>query len=476
MKSHRSIRWMLIMWNMLLLAAVLITLLFLHYHLQRTSAINRIDATLQSTLIEVLPTVAPPDARRTGFQSRFDRPPPDHELPNLGPQNDEVSMLETETQQFLEQLPDDNLYLMAWDPEGRLTHHIGQTPEVQYTDYEQLTEDRMYIVRQGARELVTRHPTGALVVIGKPLDEVSRQLRNLRGYLILIGGGIFLLGFGGGRIMIGRALKPIREISRTAEEISAGAHSRRIELADAPKELESLAGTLNRSFDHLDAAIENQKRFSADASHELRTPIAVVLAQTQAGLKKVRTPAEYQLILEACLRAGTRMKSMADSLLDLTRIDGKEAPLNKTVQSLNNIVFQTVEDAAFLSDLHPVDFHSVETSLNADVDETRIQQILMNLIRNAILHNPDGCPIHVALTPRNGFAEITISDEGSGIPEDSLARIFERFYRADQSRSREQGGAGLGLSIVKSLVEAHGGKIDVHNDGGAVFTIRIPLA
>ncbi|QBG49161.1 HAMP domain-containing histidine kinase [Verrucomicrobia bacterium S94] len=475
MKAHRSIRWMLIMWNMLLLAAVLITLLSLHYHLQRKSAIGRIDTELQESLIEILPAVAPPDKRRPDFQSPIDRPPPDRETQFDRPTREAVSP-EDKAAPDPDQLQDKNLYLAVWDPEGHPTHQIGSIPNVQYAFYAQQNSDRIYITHQNARELITRHPSGALVVIGRPLAEVRHQLRYLRGYLILIGCSIFLLGYSGGRYIISRALKPILEISRTAEEISAGAHSRRIKLADAPEELESLAGTLNRSFDHLDDAIENQKRFSADASHELRTPIAVVLAQTQAGLKKVRTPDEYQSILKACQRAGIRMKSMADSLLDLTRIDGKEAPLNKTVQPLNPVIAQAVEDAARLSDLHPIDLQTPESALNADVDETRIQQILMNLIRNAIQHNPTGCPIHVMLTQSGDHAVITVSDEGDGIPPDSLPHVFERFYRADKSRSREQGGAGLGLSIVKSLVEAHRGTIQGHNSNGAVFTILLPLA
>lgn len=484
MKPYRSIRWMLTMWNMLLLAAVLVTLLSLHYHLQRKTFMSRIDTELQNALFEALPSVAPPDSRRPEFQPRFDRPPRDDEAPGREPPahgpryespDSDAPMKQLEAEQFLEELPENNLYLLAWDPEGNPTHRIGAVPDAQYSDYPQQTAERTYLLRPNVRELVTYHPSGALVVIGRPLTEVNLQLRNLRGYLILIGCGIFLLGYSGGRCMISRALKPIKEISKTAEEISAGAHSQRIELADAPEELEGLASTLNRSFDHLDDAIENQKRFSADASHELRTPIAVVLAQSQVGLKRERSVPEYRSILEACNRAGERMKTMADSLLDLTRIDGNETPLNNREVSLNPLVAQAVSDAAHLSDQHPVDFQALEKPLRASVDENRIHQVLMNLMRNAIQHNPDGCAIHVSLKQEGAVAQITVADEGAGIPDESLPHVFERFYRADKSRSREQGGAGLGLSIVQSLVEAHGGKIYVHNDGGAVFTIQLPL-
>ncbi len=503
MRPSHSIRWALILWNMLLLAVVLVTLLSVHYHVSRKTAFAEIDSNLQGSVIKVLPYLVPPEGHR-GFQPQREGQPPydgqppfdgqprhDGLRPLDGPprefipagNNDDRSAFPAEilsaldsAEDYLNSLIEENFYLIGWNKDGTQEYVYGTAPaDVQLADYALGDKEQLFASRNGSRELASLHPSGRLFVIGRPMEDVLHELRVLSGYLILIGTAILLTGFFAGRWIIDRALQPIHTISETAEEIAAGAHSRRIELAAAPEELESLASTLNSSFDHLDHALENQKRFSADASHELRTPIAVVLAQTQVGLKRERSTKEYKGILEACYRAGTRMKTMADTLLELTRIDGNESPLNLTEQPLNSIVAQTVSDASNLSDQHPISFKAPNEPVQAKVDENRIHQILMNLMRNAIQHNPDGCAIHVSLEQHTGAAVISVADEGSGIPAESLPHVFERFYRADKSRSREQGGAGLGLSIVQSLVEAHGGTIEVRNEDGAVFTIRLPL-
>lgn len=465
MNPYRSIRWLLIMWNMLLLAVVLATLLSLHYHLQRKSTIAQIDTTLQNALMIILPFVAPPNG-----------PPPDLRFPPAGPPP-KSALPSEDAQEFLKNLDPENLYISIWNQNGTCIDRYGHVPNVDKGAYFDEPVDQHFIMHKDYRELITHSPSGTLIVVGRPMADINLQLKHVRGYLILIGCGIFLLGYFGGRYMIIKALQPIREISKTAEEIAGGDHSQRIELASAPEELAGLALTLNNSFNHLDIALENQKRFSADASHELRTPIAVVLAQTQAALKRDRSNDEYKAVLEACQRAAQRMRNMADGLLDLTRIDGNETAPVKKIQPLNGIISLATKDASGLSELHPIDFQGLDELLSVEIDQERIHQILMNLIRNAIQHNPAGCAIHVLLKRSEQTALITVADEGSGIPQESLPHIFERFYRADKSRSREQGGVGLGLSIVKSLVDAHGGTIQATStcEKGTTFTIKLPL-
>jgi two-component system OmpR family sensor kinase len=313
-----------------------------------------------------------------------------------------------------------------------------------------------------------------LIVLGRPLTEVYAALSVTRFYLIAIGGAVLLVGFVGGLLITGRALRPIGKISDTAKTIAEGNHQQRIELSDAPEELAGLADTLNNTFAHLNESIETQKRFSADASHELRTPIAVVIAQAEAALKRERTPEEYQTVLNACLRSGRRMKSLANSLLELTRLSGAGFELSKERCDLNEVLAGAVDSASLLSEKHPVVFQGLEKPLEANVDRDRIHQVVMNLISNAIQHNPQGCEIAVSLK-QGGIIEI--ADNGIGIPEESLPHIFDRFYRVDKSRTREQGGAGLGLSIAQSLVEAHNGTISASSmaGSGATFTIKLPL-
>ncbi len=489
MKLFKSIRWRLLVWQMILLAGVLLTLLTLHYQLKKRDLIAAVDAELQEALMVVMPGIAPPQGDpqlgmpppRDDMRFPNDRPPPRQRLPQLERPVDE------KTTEFLAELEQHDLYLAVQDARG--IERYGQVPESLANDMPKAAEQTQKVIRDGNRELIQSHQKN-VIVLGRPLTEVYAKLSATRLYLIGIGGAVLAIGFMGGLLIIGRALRPIQKISDTAKTIAEGDHQQRIELSDAPEELSGLADTLNNTFDHLHESIENQKRFSADASHELRTPIAVVIAQTEAALKRNRSPEEYKEVLNACLRAGRRMKSMANSLLELTRLSTTGFELFKERYDLNTILTDAVDSASLLSKKHSIDFQclpvlpvlsNVEGSevegrkpLEVDVDSDRIHQVMMNLISNAMQHNPQGCEITIRL--KEGRI-IEIVDNGIGIPEEHLPHIFERFYRVDKSRSREQGGAGLGLSIVQSLVEAHGGTIAVASVPtlGTTFTITLPL-
>ncbi len=465
---------------MLLLAGVLGTLLPLHYHLKKKELIAGIDKQLQQELVLVLPTVAPPRNEPLRME-------PNEQGSMNGPFTARDDMRQTavrtpiikEGKTYLDGLAAQGRYVVIIDPRGVERNRYGAVPAGRsFSDYVRHPEEQGLISRNDFRELVKRQPGGLAIVMGYPLAPLNKTMADTRLQLILVGLSIMLIGFFGGLLIIGKAIHPIREISRTAEQIASGERSSRIQLADAPDELAGMAHTLNETFDHLDEAIETQKRFSADASHELRTPIAVVIAQTQAALKRDRTTEEYKTVLEACLRAGQRMKTMANSLLTLTRIDSRENALSKIRCDLNTVLSGAVDSASLLSAKHPVDFKGTDKPLMAEIDRERIHQIVTNLLANAVQHNPQGCPLCVFLREDGDTAAIDIADQGTGIPEEHLPHIFERFYRVDKSRSREQGGAGLGLSIVQSLVEAHGGQISVQSEPGhgTTFTITLPLS
>jgi heavy metal sensor kinase len=469
MKYFKSIKWKLLVWQTLLLAGVLVTLMSLHYQLHKRDLIAAVDSELQEYLMEVLPSVAPTQrvadaGRRQGAALPL---PPRKIQQSAG----------NPGMEFLDELETSGFYFISKGPQGTQMH--GQVPQSLIDNMPDPASGSQKITRDGYRELIHPHRQG-LIVIGHSLHDVYAETAILLGRLISVGGAVLLAGFAIGWLIIRRALRPIRTISDTAKTIAGGRHDQRIELSDAPDELASLAQTLNRSFDHLNEAIEIQRRFSADASHELRTPVAVVIAQAEAALKRERTAEEYQNVLHACLRAGQRMKSMANSLLELTRIDDANAALQKTACDLNAIVADAVDSASLLSEKHPIRFQGLEPGktglpkLEARMDAERLHQVINNLVANAVQHNPDGCDIDIRLT-KEGVIEI--SDNGIGIPPESLPHIFERFYRVDPSRSREFGGAGLGLSIVKRLIEAHGGQITAASEPGwkTTFTITLPL-
>ncbi len=468
---------------MVLLAGVLVLLLTLHYQLRKRELIAELDVSLQEALLAAMPLLVP---LQQGLEPIVrNRPRPGMRPPRRGrpffegkpclcqqpPKRGMISEYE-----LLNQLEKRNLYLIAKWRSG--VKHYGEAPQNLETEITNIAlKEPRWIVHNRNRLLLHPHPE-MLIISGSSLDEIYVELAHTRIWLAAIGGAVLGIGFVVGMFITGRSLRPIRQISKIAETIAKGEYNRRIELSAAPNELASLAGTLNNTFDHLNESIEAQKRFTADASHELRTPIAVVIAQTEAALQRDRTADEYRRVLEACLRAGRRMKTLAGSLLELTRIS--EPGLSPTITrcDLNDLLTETVNSAADLSEKHPVDFCGPETATTVEIDRDLIGQAVLNLLANAIQHNPDGCALHVALQIQNGNAVIQVIDEGVGIAAKHLQHIFERFYRVDKSRSRAQGGAGLGLSIVQGLVESHGGtvKADSQPGHGTTFTIRLPLA
>jgi heavy metal sensor kinase len=483
MKLFKSIRWQLIFWQLLLLAGVLVTLLSLYYHLHRKDLIAATDQKLQLNLMFVMPSLSPGITR-----GRADRPRREHQdgatdrhHPGdnfIPPSRNPRYSPGQQALQIEERIEEQGMYVASWYMDGRKNKFIGDVPEsLAFDDYrlKQIREPMLF-ERDGNREIVFIHAGSVCVVLGEPLSHVEAMLRTLLVQLVLIGSGVLAVGFVGGWIITRRVLRPVKEISETAQMIAGGNSNQRIQLSDAPLEMADLSKALNSSFDHLDESIQLQKQFSADASHELRTPIAVVIAQCQAALKRDRSTDEYKSVLNACLRAGERMKSMANSLLELTRIDSQGMSMTKVLCCLDEVVQEAAEEADLLSPKHSVTY-TAEGPVGAYIDRHRMHQIILNLLNNAVLHNPEGCPVHVDLRKADDMAQIRISDEGEGIPPEALPHIFDRFYRVDKSRSRAHGGTGLGLCIVKKLVEAHSGHISVESvqGRGTLFTIKLPF-
>jgi heavy metal sensor kinase len=303
-------------------------------------------------------------------------------------------------------------------------------------------------------------------------------LRHLALLLTAIGAGVLVIGLAGGWLVSLRAVRPIRAITAVAQEISATNLSRRIPAAEVQSELGSLAIVLNEMFARIDAAFQQQVRFTADASHELRTPLSVIHTHVQLALSRERSADEYRKTIETCQRASSRMKDLVDSLLLLAGADAGRLTLNRQRADLRVVVENCVamvgplaeaKGVVIEADLHP-------TELTADV--SRITQVTTNLLTNAIRYNRKEGHVRVSVDMNGPDALLTISDTGLGIPVESQPHIFERFYRVDKARSREEGGSGLGLAICKTIVEAHGGTITFHSEvgQGTTFVVRLPPA
>jgi heavy metal sensor kinase len=281
---------------------------------------------------------------------------------------------------------------------------------------------------------------------------------------------------GGGWWLVNRSLRPISEISTTAAKIASGDLSQRISLAEAESELGQLAAVLNSTFARLETAFAQQKQFASDAAHELRTPVAVMLTQTQTALNRERDAESYRQTVEACQRAAQRMRRLIESLLELARFDAGQEVLKRLRFDFSKTVADSVELVQALAEEKRVKMASDLAPLEITGDSERLAQVVTNLLTNAIQHNQPGGEVRVKLDAQGGLAVLEISDTGKGIAPEDLPRVFERFYRADPSRTGN-GNSGLGLAIGKAIVEAHGGTIEVASElgSGAVFTVRLPV-
>lgn len=329
--------------------------------------------------------------------------------------------------------------------------------------------------RGNFREVIVEGPEQTRVLVGRTIAHETAELNKLFWALSITGASVFAVGLVGGWWLSGRAVKPIEKMSKTAASISAKNLSQRIDVADVDSELAALGNVLNAMFERLQAAIDDQMRFTADASHELRTPLSVIFTHAEVALNRVRTADDYRETLETCLRAARRMKLLVEDLLVLARADAGKLQL----RMVNVDLKQMLEDCAAMLAPMAAERHvkvcvsGSKTTVKGDPD--RLSQLVTNLMTNAIAYNVEGGKVTAETSTIGQDIVMTIADTGVGISPNDLPHIFERFYRIDKARSRSTGGNGLGLAICKSIVEAHGGTIEVSSrvGTGTTFTTRL---
>jgi heavy metal sensor kinase len=329
---------------------------------------------------------------------------------------------------------------------------------------------------EGRRELTVPAANGATVLVGRDITDLQRDRWALFWDVLLAGVLTLAVAIFGGWFVAGRALAPIKRITKTARAMSAGDLNARIAVESTESELEQVASTLNGAFDRLRLAVEEQRRFMADASHELRTPLSVLRAETEWALDRDRSQQQYKDSLTVCRRAAHRMQDIAERLLTLVRAEVARDP-----QELTPVAMRTLIDdiAAWLAPM--AQERDVRLTVDGDPftvngDPEQLREALNNVVANAILYNKAGGSVTITTRETNGVARIEVADTGIGIPADALSRVFDRFYRVDKARSREAGGSGLGLSIARTIFVAHGGDITCTSEPGvgSVFVISLP--
>lgn len=342
-----------------------------------------------------------------------------------------------------------------------------------------LVDDRPAIVRTGTvLSLVGSTPPGEIISITRSIAPELATLRRSGWQLAGAGTAVMILGLAGGWWAAGRSLRPIATISATAARLSAGNLGERLSVEDTQNELGHLAAILNEMLGRLDTSFTQQTRFISDAAHELRTPVSVMLTQTQTALRRERPAEEYRQSLEACQRAATRMRQLIESLLALARLDAGDQPMKRLRFDLARAAAEQIELLTPLAAARNITIRHDLDPLPMEGDPDYLTLVTANLLTNAIHYNRDGGGITLTVKTDGGAAVLTVTDTGEGIPETALAHIFDRFYRADQSRSLPAGRTGLGLAITKSIVEAHQGTITVLSTPGTgtTFTVRLPPA
>ncbi len=462
MKTHpfQSIRWRLQLWHGLLLFAALVALWFAALYLAVERRRLQADERVAAAMSGLMPAV---NARTIDAKTARDLRLPERVRAQFGP-------------------PEDGLcYFLVWHSDGTVlarSEHAGTAPPetsawpaVATSETGPREETRTSGTR---RERLRQTVRGLYVLVGTDTArDTAAALRETAklGFVAVI---VLALNLAGGWWIVGRALRPVVAITRTANMIADGDLSERINTRDTASELGALAQVLNRTFSRLQESFARQARFTADASHELRTPVAVILAESRGTLSRPRDPAAYQDALNVCAETAAGMGKLIDALLQLARLDSGEHLPQRTRTALAPLIATAIEPLR----TGRVQLTTALDEVHALVDPDLMRQVVVNLVCNAIEYTPDGGTVSLEL--RGGDLDtpalLRISDTGCGIPPEHLPHLFDRFHRVDPARTDRH--FGLGLSIVKAIADAHGATLEIQSTPGlgSTCTLRIPAA
>ena len=316
-----------------------------------------------------------------------------------------------------------------------------------------------------------------IVQVASSLEDVEKALKTLLLILSITIPSALAVASVGGHFLANRALRPVNEVTNTARAITSHNLNKRIRIEKVKDEIGHLAETFNEMISRLDQSFRKIRQFSADASHELKTPLTVLKGEIEVALRRARTEGEYKKILSSNLEEINNMTKIVDDLLLLSRADTGEVPLAKTRIDLSEFLADMQVQAQVLATSKSIDvyFHNSQ-KIYALADPLRLKSMMLNLIENGIKYSSPGGRIDITLEKENDTAIITVRDHGIGIPQEALPHIFDRFFRVDKARSRKEGGSGLGLSICKWIAEAHSGTISAKSElgRGSDFVVRIP--
>jgi heavy metal sensor kinase len=368
--------------------------------------------------------------------------------------------------------PDDTILLPS--PARRLFTENAPEGTARYTN--RTIDGRPYRVLASRIEVYGRQYD---VHVAGPLNEVSGVAREFRNLLFLLIPVVLLSACGGGYWISRRALKPVDEITSVAKSISVQNLSERLAVPQTGDELQRMSEAWNELLDRLEGAVERIKQFTADASHELRTPIALIRTTAELALRRPRPAAEYQHALLEIQREAERMTELAESLLVLARSDAKVQKIELAPVDLNEIVEEVCRQTEPIAKSRGVILarDTVPNRAVVRADAAAMNRLLLALADNALKHTSEGDRVTISTRQAEGGILLSVRDTGEGIPQADLPHVFERFFRVDAARGHDSG-AGLGLAIAQSIAAAHGTTIAVESVAGAgsEFQLVVPNA
>ena len=325
---------------------------------------------------------------------------------------------------------------------------------------------------------ITSHGLTFLVQLGTPTGEIHETLGAFRRYLLWLAPLVLVIAALGGNWLSHRALTPVDALTRSARAINVTNLSQRLEQPNTGDELQRLSETLNQMLARIESAVQRITEFTADASHELRTPVALIRAEAEVALGRSRSEEEYRSALQHVLSESERMTQLLEQLLSLVRADSGAATLQMTELDLSVLAREaaqswqkvaTAQGQRLTASIppHPIPIHG---------DGAALRRLLDVLLDNAIKYTSPPGAITLTLEPGDGRVALRVRDSGPGVAPEEQGKIFERFYRVDKARSRQMGGAGLGLSIAQWIAHQHHGTITVQSSPGegAEFTVDLP--
>jgi heavy metal sensor kinase len=352
----------------------------------------------------------------------------------------------------------------------------GTTPTEKFQYSTVYSKGKPYRILNG--EIRVQDSTYVLM-IGTPMDDFYDATDRFRLILLLSIPALLGVASAGAYWLSRSAIAPVGEIARAASSIRENELSKRLPVPQTGDELQSLSETLNELFGRLEGAFKRVSEFTADASHELRTPIALMRTRTEVALRKQRSEAEYRETLIRIHSELERTSALIENLMTLARADSGTQTVPLAPTEMNEVLAEIWEPAKLLAKVKSIHYEQklTDSPLVVSGNAALLRRLFLILIDNAVKYTPPEGRISVALETRNSSAVAEIRDNGIGIPPADIPHIFERFYRSDASRSRDSGGTGLGLSIAKWIAEAHKGEISVVSTvgEGSTFRVQLPL-